>query len=159
MHANKELITRFYTAFAHKDYKGMQACYDDNVLFNDNAFTNLKGNQAKAMWHMLLLAAIDMELTFENIQATETTGSADWKAVYTFSLTGNKVINMIHADFELSNGKISKHTDTFDFYKWASQAFGLRGILIGWTTFFKKKVQATTRQRLQAFIDKNPGYK
>ena len=159
MNANEQLITRFYTAFANKDYKGMQECYDDGILFNDNAFPNLKGNQAKAMWHMLSLSAKDMQLTFDNVKANDTTGSADWKAVYTFSLTGNKVTNIIHADFELRNGKIIKHTDTFDFYKWASQAFGLRGRLLGWTSFFKNKVQGVTRQRLQAFIDKNPEYK
>jgi ketosteroid isomerase-like protein len=159
MNANQQLITRFYAAFANKDYKGMQACYDNNIEFSDNAFPNLKGNQAKAMWHMLAGASKDMQLTFSNVTADETTGSADWIATYTFSLTGNKVVNRIHAEFELKNGKIVKHTDTFDFWKWAGQAFGFKGQLLGWTPFFKKKVQGVTRERLQAFIEKNPAYK
>jgi ketosteroid isomerase-like protein len=159
MNSNEQVINRFYTAFAQKDYKGMQACYADNVEFSDNAFPGLKGKQAWAMWHMLTIAGGDMVLTFSNVQANETTGSADWVATYTFSLTGNKVINRIHADFEFKDGKIICHTDTFDFWKWASQAFGLKGRLLGWTSFFKNKIQTVTRGRLQSFIDKHPEYK
>ena len=158
MNSNEQTITRFYTAFANKDYKGMQACYADSVEFSDNAFPGLSGKQAKAMWHMLVYAGKDMQITFSNVTANDTTGSADWVATYSFSLTGSKVVNRIHADFEFSNGLIIKHTDTFDFWKWASQAFGAKGMLLGWTPFFKNKVQAITRQRLQAFIKKNPDY-
>jgi ketosteroid isomerase-like protein len=158
MNENEQLITRFYTAFASKDYKGMQACYADNIEFSDNAFPGLKGNEAKAMWHMLTAASADMVLTFSNIKANEITGSADWVATYTFSLTGRKVINRIHADFEFKDGKITRHTDTFDFWKWASPAFGIKGRLLGWTPFFRNKIQGVTRGRLQAFINKHPEY-
>ena len=159
MNNNEQLITRFYTAFANKDYKGMQACYADNVEFSDNAFPGLKGKRAKAMWHMLIIAGKDMQLTFTNVKANETNGSADWTAVYSFSLTGRQVTNHIHAEFEFQNGLIIKHSDTFDFWKWASQAFGFKGGLLGWTSFFKKKIQTVTSQRLQSFIDKNGEYK
>jgi ketosteroid isomerase-like protein len=159
MNANEQVITRFYTAFANKDYNGMQDCYADNIVFSDNAFPDLKGRQAKAMWHMLVSAGKDMQLTFANVTANENTGSADWTATYSFSLTGRKVVNHIHADFEFKNGQIVKHTDTFDFHKWAGQAFGFKGILLGWAPFFKKKIQVVTAGRLQVFIDKNPEYK
>ncbi len=136
----------------------MQACYAANVTFTDPAFPGLTGKQAGAMWHMLCLAGKDMQITFTNITATENTGSADWVAVYTFSLTGKKVTNHVHARFEFADGKILAHTDTFNFWKWARQAFGITGLLLGCTPFFKNKVQATTRQRLQAFIQKNAEY-
>jgi ketosteroid isomerase-like protein len=159
MNTNEQVITRFYTAFANKDYKAMQDCYADEVTFGDNAFPDLKGKQAKAMWHMLVNAGKDMQVTFTNVTANETTGSADWIATYSFSLTGRRVVNHVHADFEFKNGQIIKHTDTFNFWAWASQAFGFKGRLLGWAPFFKKKIQAVTSERLQAFIAKNPSYK
>ena len=158
MNLNEELINRFYTSFVKKDYAGRQACYADNIEFSDPAFPGLKGKQAKAMWHMLTLSGKDMQLIFNNVRANETQGSADWIATYTFSLTGRKVINHVHADFAFSNGKIVKHTDTFDFHKWAAQAFGLKGALLGWTPFFKSKIQGVTKERLQTFMSKNPEY-
>jgi hypothetical protein len=159
MNANEQIIQKFYTAFQQTDFRGMQQCYADDISFSDNAFPNLKGGSAKAMWHMLADGSKDLKLTFNNIKANETEGSCDWEATYTFSLTGNMVINKIHADFVFGNGKIVKHHDEFDFWKWASQAFGLTGKILGWTSFFKHKVQASANERLQAFIQKNPEYK
>jgi ketosteroid isomerase-like protein len=159
MITNEQLITRFYSAFARKDFRGMQGCYAENVTFSDNAFPDLKGKRAWAMWHMLCNAGGDMTLTFSNVKADDTTGSADWVATYTFSLTGRKVVNRIHANFNFADGKIQRHTDSFNFWKWSSQAFGLKGQLLGWAPFFKSKIQSVTRDRLKAFIDKHPEYK
>ena len=137
----------------------MQECYADNATFTDGAFVGLNAKEVKAMWHMLISGGKDLQLTFSNVNASETKGSCDWVAVYTFSATGNKVTNTIHADFEFSNGKVVHHTDTFSFYKWASQAFGLKGQLLGWTSFFKSKVQSTAKGRLNSFITQHPEYK
>jgi hypothetical protein len=61
------------------------------------------------------------------------------------------VINDIQAFFKIEDGKISQHTDSFDFYKWARQAFGLTGLLLGWTTFFKSKVQKNAMGSLEKY--------
>ncbi|RZK47727.1 MAG: nuclear transport factor 2 family protein, partial [Pedobacter sp.] len=122
MNANEQLIQHFYTCFQNKDFKGMQACYADNAIFNDAVFKNLNAEQVKAMWEMLITKGKDMRLEFSQIKADEKTGSAHWDAYYTFSSTGNKVVNRIDASFEFENGKIVKHTDDFNFYIWAKQA-------------------------------------
>jgi ketosteroid isomerase-like protein len=135
MNANEQLINTFYTCFKNKDYEGMQACYADNAIFSDAVFKNLNAEQVKAMWQMLILKGKDLRLEFSNISADDTTGKAHWDAYYTFSATGKKVINRIDANFEFENGKITKHVDHFGFYKWAKQALGITGILLGWTAF------------------------
>src|SRR5688572_22143160 len=110
MNTNEQLINRFYTSFKNKDYRGMQSCYADYIVFSDNAFPNLEGKQAGAMWHMLIAGGKDLALTFDSVTANDKTGTANWTATYTFSLTGNKVVNHIHAEFEFENGKIIRHT-------------------------------------------------
>ncbi|MEO8794140.1 MAG: nuclear transport factor 2 family protein [Daejeonella sp.] len=152
MNKNEELINRFYTAFQQKDYNTMQNCYAENAQFNDAVFKNLSAHQVKSMWEMLLKKSTDLHVDFKNIQADEFTGSSDWIATYTFSATHNKVVNKVHANFEFAGGKIVKHTDHFDFYKWASQAFGFKGRLLGWTDFMKRKVQETAAKNLENFM-------
>jgi hypothetical protein len=39
-------------------------------------------------------------------------------------------------------------------WKWTKQAMGAPGYLLGWTPFFKNKIQATTNSRLDKFIEK-----
>ncbi len=154
MNANEQLIRHFYTCFQKKDYAGMQQCYAHNATFNDTVFKNLDALHVKAMWEMLLRNGKDLSLEFSDVHANETAGSANWVATYTFSKTGNKVINRIHAEFRFENGKIVQHTDRFNFYTWARQALGLTGLVLGWTTFLKNKIQAAAMQNLEAFIKK-----
>ena len=156
MNTNEELIIKFYTAFKDKDIKTLQACYAENAIFNDEAFVNLNTAQVRAMWQMLITRGKDLVLTFDNVQADDSTGSAEWTATYTFSATKRKVVNHIKAKFSFENGKIVKHTDTFNFYRWASQALGLTGFLLGWTVFLKQKVQKTAMESLENFMKKNP---
>jgi ketosteroid isomerase-like protein len=152
---NAELITNFYQAFAKGDAEGMVSYYDDTIQFKDPAFGALKGENAKNMWCMLLSRNKgNIHLTFNNVKADDKTGSANWVAEYVFSATGRKVINVISAEFEFANGKIIKHTDTFDIYKWAQQAFGIKGYLLGWTAFMQNKIQQQSGTLLKKYTEK-----
>lgn len=154
----RELIENFYTAFQRKDWQGMQACYHDDVVFSDPVFQHLKGTQAKAMWHMLLVAGKDLTITFRDVRATESEGSCHWEAHYTFSRTGRKVHNVIEARFRFREGKIGEHTDRFDLWKWARMALGMSGLWLGWSPFLQKKVRDIAKSGLEKFIREHPFY-
>ncbi|MPR33491.1 nuclear transport factor 2 family protein [Salmonirosea aquatica] len=149
---NEALIREFYESFARADAEGMVRCYAPNVVFTDPVFGELHGDEAKAMWRMLIENSKgQLSLTFDNVQAHDTTGSADWVAHYTFSQTGRKVVNRITASFEFQDGLIVRHTDQFDLWKWSRQALGLPGYLLGWTPFLKNKIRQRARQQLAKY--------
>jgi hypothetical protein len=54
-------------------------------------------------------------------------------ANYTYSATGRHVENRIDASFVLRDGRIALHRDRFDLYRWARQALGVPGLLLGWS--------------------------
>lgn len=152
MHPNQALIERFYAAFQQKDYRTMQQCYHPEARFSDPAFPKLKDAEPGLMWQMLLTRSKDLAVSFGNVQADDQRGSCDWEATYTFTSTGRVVHNVIHADFLFKDGLISRHDDTFNFHKWASQALGITGKLLGWSRFLEQKVQAQANANLQKFI-------
>ena len=152
MNANEQLIHHFYTCFKNKDYKGMQSCYADEATFSDAVFKNLNADQVKAMWQMLIVKGKDLRLEFKDISAANNLANAHWDAYYTFSATGKKVVNRIDATFEIKNGKIIKHTDSFNFNTWAKQALGVTGLLLGWTSFLNKKVSTQAMKNLERFM-------
>lgn len=152
MNANEELIRTFYQAFQNKDYKTMQACYAENARFSDPVFHDLDCAQVKAMWEMLLSRSKDLQLEFGELSADAGKGRARWTATYTFSKTGRKVVNRVEAAFIFENGKILQHTDIFSFHKWASQAMGITGFLLGRTGFLKRKVQKSAMDSLRKFM-------
>ncbi|MNG34668.1 hypothetical protein D3C84_1212160 [compost metagenome] len=67
-------------------------------------------------------------------------------ATYLFSQTGNTVVNHIQANFRFEGGKIVEHRDSFDLWRWARQALGTKGLLLGWTP----QVQGAIRKQAMA---------
>ncbi|TBU71849.1 nuclear transport factor 2 family protein [Phytopseudomonas daroniae] len=149
--ANAQLITRFYQAFQRLDAEQMVSCYAPDVCFSDPAFGTLRGHDAGDMWRMLTSRAQDFSLTFSDIEATEHGGSATWVATYLFSQTGRTVINHIRARFVIRDGLIVEHHDHFDLWRWAAQALGFQGLLIGWTPMLKKTVRKQASNGLRRF--------
>jgi hypothetical protein len=128
----------------------MISCYHDEIQFEDPAFGLLKGEDAKKMWRVLMKRSNgQIKITFSDVQADEKKGNANWRAEYLFSQTGRNVVNVISARFEFRDGKIIKHTDTFNLWKWSRQALGLSGYLLGWTSFMQKKIRERSRKLLK----------
>ena len=152
MHPNEALIHRFYQAFAARDAEGMAACYAPDVVFEDPAFGELHGDEARGMWRMLCARAKDLQLEFSDVVADDFRGHAHWEARYTFSQTGRKVHNRIDANFEFRDGLIAVQRDVFDFRAWSRQALGLPGLLLGWTPFLQGKVRAQAKAGLRKFM-------
>lgn len=150
-HANAELIGRFYQAFQQLDAETMASCYTTDVQFSDPVFTDLRGADAGDMWRMLCAKAQGFTLTFEGVTAHDHSGRARWVATYTFSQTGRTVVNLIEASFRFRDGKICEHRDHFDLWRWARQALGSKGLLLGWTPFVQNAIRQQAGKGLAAF--------
>ena len=152
---NQDIISRFYTAFQKLDYKTMNECYSEDIVFSDPVFLVLYGDEARSMWEMLCKNATDFVLTFSDIELIdEEYATCRWVATYTFSKTGNKVTNRIKAFMKLKDGKIIEHSDAFRLSTWIGQALSWKGVLFGWAGFMKRAVQKNARKSLEKFISK-----
>lgn len=144
------VVERFYEAFARRDAAAMAACYHPLATFEDPAFGPLDREGACAMWAMLLSRSADLCVTHQVLNEAGDTVHARWEARYTFTRTGRPVINRIEATFTLEDGLIRTHQDRFGFWTWARQAFGLTGLLLGWTPWFQAKVRREAQRALKA---------
>ena len=152
--ANEEMIIKFYSAFQQLDSAAMNSCYSDDIVFFDPVFGLLHGDEARAMWEMLCKNAKDFSLTYSNIQHLDDEYSTcDWVATYTFSKTGKRVVNAIKANMRFADGKIAEHSDGFSLHKWSSQALGFSGWLLGWNSFFQRKIKNGAKRNLMRFME------
>ena len=150
----KEIVDKFYQAFANKDADKMIECYHEDLVFEDPAFGQLNSSEAKAMWQMLCENLKDRpwDLFYKFKNGDQSTASAHWEAKYLFSQTGRKVHNKITAKFQFKDGKIIKHHDDFNLHRWASQAMGFKGWLLGGTGFFKRKLNHQCKYLLKKYM-------
>lgn len=154
MDINVQTIERFYSAFQKLDYQAMNDCYSEDIIFSDPVFMILREDEVRCMWEMLCKNAKDFSLSFSDIQAVdEEYYTCRWTATYTFSKTGNRVVNHIKAFMRLKDGKIIEHSDGFRLSKWIAQALGWKGVWFGWTGFMKRAVQKNARKNLMRFME------
>jgi ketosteroid isomerase-like protein len=150
--ANLQLIERFYGAFAQRNGDEMAACYAPDATFSDPVFQNLRGSEPGAMWRMLTSRGADLTVELLEHAAEDNRGTARWKATYTFTQTGRPVVNDVRATFRFVDGRIADHHDDFSFYRWAQQALGPVGLLLGWTPIVRSSVRHKARAGLDEFI-------
>jgi ketosteroid isomerase-like protein len=110
----------------------MIACYAPDATFSDPVFQALDAAGVAAMWQMLCSRGKDLGVVASDIDADAATGRAHWVASYTFSATGRHVENRIDARFTFRDGRIVRHEDRFDLWRWLRQALGVKGALLGW---------------------------
>jgi ketosteroid isomerase-like protein len=151
MHNNEVLLEKFFSAFQQLDAIAMVSCYATDVQFSDPVFPILQGTEVTDMWTMLTTKAKDLTLVFDNIHADDQKGEAHWVATYQFSQTGRIVVNDIHSSFVFRNGKIIRQVDHFSLWKWAGQALGTKGILLGWTPMVRNTIQMQAAKNLRNF--------
>ncbi|MEO8589827.1 MAG: nuclear transport factor 2 family protein [Flavobacteriales bacterium] len=143
------VITRFYTAFANRDWAEMGACYHREARFSDPVFPDLDVEGARAMWKMLLTSGRELRITYSVLDENANGGNCTWEAYYKFSRSGRQVHNMIASAFTIKDGLILTQRDEFDFWRWSGQALGLNGMLLGWTPFLRNKVRAMAAENLR----------
>lgn len=156
-HPHAQLVAQFYTAFQRRDPDGMVACYHPEIRFSDPVFPDLRGARAGAMWRMLNERASSLDITFRDVRADDHTGAAHWEARYPFTATGRQVHNVIEATFEFRDGKIVRHVDRFDLWRWSSMALGFKGKLLGWTPLVRIAIQRTAARGLAEYAPGTTG--
>lgn len=148
-----QVATTFYQAFQQRDAEGMVQCYAPQVVFSDPVFPSLVGRDAGDMWRMLCKNGKDLRIEFAVLPETDDPQvvRVRWDAYYTFSKTNRQVHNAIVATMTVRDGVIVRHRDDFSFWRWARQALGPLGLVMGWFPPLQKTVRRNAQKSLAAF--------
>ncbi|MCB9252259.1 MAG: nuclear transport factor 2 family protein [Flavobacteriales bacterium] len=150
---NSQLIENFYNSFSNQDVRGMLEQYHEKVRFQDPVFGKLNTEQVKAMWEMLVERSKgELKIRWTDIVADDDKGTVQWVAEYFFGKQKRKVVNRIKGSFLFSEGKIIQHHDSFDLWRWSSQALGIPGLLLGWTPVLKNNIRKRSKTLLENYL-------
>lgn len=139
-------LERFYDALARKDAATMAAMYATDASFEDPVF-RLRGPEIGRMWTSLLGRARDFSVAYTIAQAGPDRGSVEWTARYLFG--GRRpVVNVILSELRFVDGRIVEQHDRFDFARWAAQALGTAGKLLGRFDWFRRSVGRKAKKGL-----------
>jgi ketosteroid isomerase-like protein len=162
MQPSRQTIETLYGAFQRLDADAMAACYSPDARFEDEVFTLAGRREVAAMWRMLCESVKAQggegwQLQWDGVRTDGVAGAARWEARYKFSATGRPVHNRISAAFEFDGeGRILRHRDRFDFWRWSRQALGTPGLFLGWTPQLRAAVRKKARASLDRFLVREP---
>lgn len=149
-----QIADKFYNAFSNHNSSEMINLYHEDVIFSDPAFGILKGDRAKKMWDMLLSNdQSNLTIQYQIIESSDHDATIKWIAKYRFGPSKRSVVNHVTARLKIDKGKIVEHQDSFNLWKWSKQALGISGLLLGWTSFMRNKIQQKTNHTLDKFIN------
>ena len=154
---NGDVVRHLYGALDRGDGEAMAALYAPGARFEDPVFGRLTGEQAGDMWRLLTSRSKDLRVELAEHGAEGEQGSARWIARYTFGPSGRRVTNDVRATFRFEDGLIAEHTDRFSFYRWARQALGPMGLLLGWAPPLRLALRRRALEDLERFSRKRPG--
>lgn len=148
-------------------YKGMHQYLDENVVFADMAYENIKGKQVFAMWHWFCTKKPEpVKVTFSPSETREENGTVKltYRAQYLLGYDendpakkGKPIDYEITSNMKFKDGKITHHKDEASIREWTKQAKGTFVSLLSWTSFVKKRIRHTAKDLLDDFMRKN-GY-
>ena len=153
MAAEEDVVTSFYEAFARKDARAMGALYHDEARFSDPVFPDLDAPHVRGMWRMLCgIPGSNLVVTFRDVSAGPGGVTAHWDADYVFTTTGRKVQNSVDARLEVRDGRIVRHEDRFDLWRWTRMALGPPGLLLGWSPLVTAPLRSRAAAQLERFL-------
>lgn len=152
-----EVADAFYSAFSRHDSLTMMQLYADSEapVFSDPIFPSLNSRETKAMWSMLVEGGRDTVVSYQIESATEDQVHVSWRAEYTYSSTGNKVVNEVRSTMLIRDGKIVQHKDDFNLCRWTWQALGMFQGPIA-CLFPSKTIHPQARAKLDGYIAAHP---
>ena len=141
----REVLTRFYDALSRRDGETMASLYSPDASFEDEIY-RLRGEDVGKMWRGLMSRAKTLTVSYTIAKAGAGDGTVEWTARYDYP-GGGPVVNVILSELELA-GKIVRQRDRFDFPRWAAQALGTKGKLLGRFEWFRRVVSREAAKRV-----------
>lgn len=150
----RALVQRFFYDFNRQNGPAMAALYAPQATFTDPVFPCLKGPEVGGMWRMLTAGGGDLTVELTGLEEKAWGVEATWVARYTFTATGQKVVNRVRSRFAFQGEQVVAQQDAFDLPEWLGQAFGPFGQAWGRTAWMQGMIQGVARRQLDAFLAK-----
>lgn len=157
---NQELVEKFYRCFEYLDGEGMVSCLAEDTIYNDPIYGIIKGEYAAGLWRMRCKNLVDMKIDIiDFVELDHEYIKCKWNSTF-FSRSSAKQISMTMTSFmKINDQKITEHSDAYRLSDWLAKAYGLTGILFGWSGWMKKREQSRYRTMLEKFVQNQKLFK
>ena len=142
-----------YEAFTKRDGDAMARLYSPDAIFSDPVFPRLSGAQVGGMWKMLCGRSTDLTIRYSLDEASGEVITIRWWADYSFGKERRRVRNRVTSRLVVRDGRIVRQEDRFGFWRWAAQALGATGVILGWAPPLRNRIRRQAAESLARFME------
>jgi len=142
---NTEKVKEFYEALSRNDYEALIRLYHPDATYTDELFS-FKGKEIHALWYAATRPAMKLEVECLAIEEVNDRVQTKWKMGYTLDVINSRIELEEIGIFVFEGEKIMEHSDEYNFREWCTQAFGIIGTLLGWSSWLRNRVRKQARK-------------
>ncbi len=144
-----KIIEDFFSYLRANDAESLMKCYADDAVYFNPLSDLVQQPAIELVWKTFMDDAAGLEITWAVVEDKgEGYYACKWQASFNHTLTGKKVVMPVAAYFKCANNLIAEHSDGFSLHQYSAQAFGFPATIIGWNSYYQKKIKLKYRKRL-----------
>ena len=143
------IVNLFFASLKSRNIEKMMEIYHSKIIYSDPLYGLLKQEDVIKRWQLLLEENVIEDIQIMDIKEYDDEyAMAHWNCTFYYTITQKKVTLSIKSFFKIENNLIIEQSDAYRLSKFISKAYGIKGLLLGWTKFMQHRVKKTALKKI-----------
>jgi len=137
-----------FSALHRRNPSAIAACYDSAGVFTTPILGDVPAQHLERFWMRLFSRTRDHVLKFKIVDAGLVNARVEGRVSYVLLASGRRVSCPFDSMLHVRDRLIRHHVDNFDPWGWAQMAYGTKGLMLGWSNTWQRRLSNNLRSSL-----------
>lgn len=144
------LTERLFSALQRREPEAIAACYEANAIFRAPILGDVLAHNLGPLWRAVFSSTRENALAYTIVDVGLISARVEGVASYVLVFSDRAVTTKFVATLRIRDLRIVYHEDNFDPWLWAQMAYGTRGLALGWSKAWQRRMRGQIRADLRA---------
>lgn len=144
----RQVTNRLFSALHRRDPSAIAACYDRAGVFTTPILCDVPAQHLERLWTLFFSRTQDSILTYRIVDAGLVSARVEGRVSYGLLVSGRQVSCPFDSLLHVRDRLIQHHVDSFDPWGWAQMAYGTKGLMLGWSNTWQRRLSKDLRTSL-----------
>jgi len=144
----RQVTDRLFSTLRCRNPSAIAACYDSAGVFTTPILGDVPAQHLERLWTLFFSRTRDNILTYKLVDAGLVSARVEGRVSYVLLVSGRRVSCPFDSLLHVRDRLIRHHVDSFDPWGWAQMAFGTKGLMLGWSNTWQRRLSNDLRTSL-----------
>jgi len=137
-----------FLALHRRKPSAISACYDSAGVFTTPILGDVPAKSLERLWTLFFSRTRHNALTYKIVDAGLVGARVEGHVSYVLLDSGRRVSCPFDSVLHVRDRLIRYHVDSFDTWGWAQMAYGTKGLMLGWSNSWHRRLSNDLRSSL-----------